>query len=49
MVKAMWKKTFAIFMDFLQTAKVFPTDFTTAILSANKMLKVVFVLVKSKL
>ena len=46
--KATWKKTFT---DFLQTAKVYPTNFISAILSANSYIatqKVVFMLIKSK-
>ena len=47
-MKVKWKKTF--FVDFLQTAKVFPTNFISAILSTNIAIckKLFFVLVKSK-
>ena len=34
--------------DFLQTTKVFPTNFISVIMSANNTQKVVFVLVKRK-
>ena len=31
----MWENIFAVILDFLRTAKVFPTNFVGAILSAN--------------
>ena len=33
--KTTWDKTFTVFVHFLQTTKVFPTNFITAILSPN--------------
>ena len=35
MTEVKWEKTFAVFTDFLQTMKVFPNKFMSAILSAN--------------
>ena len=35
MTKVKWEKTFALFVDFRLIAKVFPTNFISAILSAN--------------
>ena len=50
MIKSMWENTFAVFVDFLQTTKAFPNNFTSAISSINTLYvqKVVFLLVKSK-
>ena len=45
MVKATWEKIFAVFVDSLQTVKIFSTNF---ILSTNMYAKVVFLLVKIK-
>ena len=38
-----------VFTDFLQTVKVFSANFISAILSVHIWIKVVFILVKSKL
>ena len=46
-MKATMENTFMVFADFLQTVKIFPTNFMSAILSANIYAKVIFVLVKS--
>ena len=37
MIKSMWENTFAVFVDFLQTTKAFPNNFTSAISSINTL------------